>query len=102
MQEGKQFYHNKPTSYKWSILPISVGVTQPEIFCIKYDDADAPIEPNNGFALKCQFVRISDSTITIDSDFCWMELTEDNIFDYDGSPVTDITTLYQTLTATTF
>ena len=101
-KEGKQFYHNKPDTYTWNILPISAGTTTPELFFIKCDDAGTPIEPSTGFAVKFTFPRIENDTVYLDSDFCWIELTEDNIFEYDGAAVTNIVTFYQTITSTTF
>lgn len=98
----KQFYHNKPTEYTWEILPINAMVAQPELFFIKCDSEGVRLTETTGFVIKANSVRLEMPTLIIDSDTAWFELSEDNVFAYDGNPVSDLEAFFGLLTGANF
>jgi hypothetical protein len=101
-KHNKQYYNNKPTEVKWMILNMDVARMDPYLFLIKCDDSDTPFSPSEGFVQIFSSVRLETSSLILDSDDVWVELTLDNIVDYDSTEVTNLATLFGALTGATF
>ena len=101
-KHNKQYYNSKPLVTKWSILNMGSASSTPNLFFIKCDDSDAPLSPSEGFVKVFDSVRLETDSLILDSDHIWVELTMDNIVDYDSGAVTSLSELFGALTGASF